>query len=241
MPECKADLYYSDKLSGLSIAEIARKHGVSHQAVSQAISNKYGKRRTPRFQKWTEEKCIYGNLRKWLNDNEIGITKFLIMFCKDDSYSPGNATNLYDWFSGKRNPSKSSIDRLLQITGMSYEQLFSIKETSCTPVGDDLISRSALWLEVMMLPHNGDMISSDEVEGLIMSEHAVDAEPAVYANWVDRYGGKFANPRYDCSACGQPALYAYSLDELRTEIFTQKLSERCPNCGAHMDEEVADG
>ena len=41
---------------------------------------------------------------------------------------------------------------------------------------NDLISRSAMWTDIQMLPHNGDMISSEEVEQAINEAPAVDAE-----------------------------------------------------------------
>lgn len=91
----------------------------------------------------------------------------------------------------------------------------------------DLISRSALWSEIMMLPHNGDMISSEEVEELLDEAPAVDAEPVVHAHWKlrDLCGDGCSLIAY-CSNCGQDGSAGY---------------ERCPHCGAHMDEEVAHG
>lgn len=42
-----------------------------------------------------------------------------------------------------------------------------------------LIDADALWTDIMMLPHNGDMISSDEVEQAIKDAPAVDAVEVV--------------------------------------------------------------
>ena len=39
----------------------------------------------------------------------------------------------------------------------------------------DLISRSALWSDIQMLPHNGDIVSSEEVEQTIKEAPAVGA------------------------------------------------------------------
>ena len=44
---------------------------------------------------------------------------------------------------------------------------------------NDLISRSGLWTDIMMLPHNGDIISSEEVEQAIVDAPAVDAVAVV--------------------------------------------------------------
>lgn len=43
----------------------------------------------------------------------------------------------------------------------------------------DLISRSALWSDIQMLPHNGDIVSSEEVEQTIKEAPAVDAVEVV--------------------------------------------------------------
>lgn len=42
-------------------------------------------------------------------------------------------------------------------------------------MNNDLISRSNLWTDIMMLPHNGDIISSEEVEAAIIEAPAVNA------------------------------------------------------------------
>lgn len=46
---------------------------------------------------------------------------------------------------------------------------------------NDLISRSALWTDIMMIPHNGDIIFSSDVEEAIKDAPAVDAVPVVHA------------------------------------------------------------
>ncbi len=42
-----------------------------------------------------------------------------------------------------------------------------------------LVDASDLWSDIQMLPHNGDMISSEEVEHAIMDAPTVDAVPVV--------------------------------------------------------------
>lgn len=63
-----------------------------------------------------------------------------------------------------------------------------------------------------------------------------EMEPVVHAHWVDRYGGKYANPRYECSACKIASLYKPEGDVLGATRWVQVLSDICPHCGAHMDE-----
>ena len=66
----------------------------------------------------------------------------------------------------------------------------------------------------------------------------VEIELMVHAHWVDRYGGKYANPLYECSRCGMKAPYKIEGDFLGHEHIKQDLSRRCCYCGAHMDEEA---
>ena len=47
-------------------------------------------------------------------------------------------------------------------------------------MNNDLISRSALWTDIMMLPHNGEIIWCDDVEQAIVDAPAVD----VGSKWI---------------------------------------------------------
>ena len=56
--------------------------------------------------------------------------------------------------------------------------------------------------------------------------------------WVDRYGGKYANPLYECSKCKETiiptTIYKIEVDLLGHEHIVQALTDYCPNCGADM-------
>lgn len=56
-----------------------------------------------------------------------------------------------------------------------------------------------------------------------------------HGRWVDRYGGKYANPLYDCSECKESALYEYRVNNLGGYYTVQALSAHCPHCGAKME------
>ena len=66
----------------------------------------------------------------------------------------------------------------------------------------------------------------------------VDAVKVVHGRWVDRYGGKYANPLYECSACKNTivptTVYKIEVDVLGHEHIVQALTDYCPNCGADM-------
>ena len=87
----------------------------------------------------------------------------------------------------------------------------------------DMISRSALLKNIdgckayVGFPMATKIIALE----LVTYEPAVDAEPVVHAHWVGDPGD------WHCSHCG-----AFAPDG----GFEQ--TKRCPNCGAHMDEEV---
>ena len=85
-----------------------------------------------------------------------------------------------------------------------------------------LIDANELWSDIMMLPHNGDMISSEEVEKTIMDAHIVDAVEVVHGRWED-VALRFTQVKEKCSVCGG-IVYAHGFNY-------------CPNCGAKMDGE----
>ena len=88
---------------------------------------------------------------------------------------------------------------------------------------DDLISRSALLAELSAHLSVVDMVRVDEiVEGM----PAVEAKPVVHAHWIRTH---FVSPVWKCSHCGRQIN--------RVSVFD---FERCPFCGAHMDEEVTE-
>ena len=73
---------------------------------------------------------------------------------------------------------------------------------------DDLISRSALWSDIQMLPHNGDIVSSEEVEQAIKDAPAVDAEEVFkslpYIKEVLEMAKKDLVPVVRCEVCDVP-------------------------------------
>ena len=108
----------------------------------------------------------------------------------------------------------------------------------------DLISRRALIKKMFPygMPDGGNYpINARAVMEALTKAVAVEAEPVVHAKWEDEWGGKYTNPRYRCSACKTRALYRMEQDRLLTWHDVQSLTYRCHHCGAHMDEEVADG
>ena len=72
-----------------------------------------------------------------------------------------------------------------------------------------LIDAHDLWTEIMMLPHNGDMISGEEVEKAIAEAPTVDAVPVVRCK--------------DCKHFDENnACYCHAADENGTPIFVRE-------------------
>lgn len=114
----KGDIYRAEHDAGLSYSQIAAKHGISKQTVAQAC----GKLRENYFAQYTEEQVVYPNLRRWLNENRVSRAEF----CRRMGFGWGarNVTRVSSWFHGRYDPKKSTIDKIIEITGLSYEELF---------------------------------------------------------------------------------------------------------------------
>ena len=80
----------------------------------------------------------------------------------------------------------------------------------------------------------------DRMAFVLQRSPTVEAEPVKHGRWVDRYGGKYVNPKYECSECRKEAPYRPELDDLFNWYHEQELSNYCPNCGAKMDGGLTD-
>ena len=104
--------------SGFTHQQIGDKFGISRQGVQQTIGK--GNHRYFRFV--DEERCIYSNLRKWLNDNKVCINE-LTRRVYGNTYA-GNVVRTKHRLIGKVELTKTYIDKLIEITGLTYEELF---------------------------------------------------------------------------------------------------------------------
>lgn len=101
---------YTMYIDGHSMQEIGEKFGVSKQRISQILG--MGK---PGRKPWADAK--YKNIRKWLNEHNMS----------QADLAAGTKivqTNISNIISGKHEPSKKAIDKILAFTGMTYEEAF---------------------------------------------------------------------------------------------------------------------
>lgn len=115
----KADLYRAEREKGKTYRQIAEEFGVSYQRVAEACSGAG----TKNFFSYTEKRCIYPHLRRWLNDNRVGLSEFVERM----GYVSCSRTNdrIRDCLRGRYYPTKKMIDKMIAVTGLTCEELFS--------------------------------------------------------------------------------------------------------------------
>jgi hypothetical protein len=107
-------------LSGKTLAEVGREFGISKQRVFRIIGG------TDRHRRVTDEqlaKIKYIGLRNWMKENNVslmGLTRLLY-----DNTEAENWSRTRNRIYGRTDMGKRFIDKLITITGLSYEVLFS--------------------------------------------------------------------------------------------------------------------
>lgn len=69
----------------------------------------------------------------------------------------------------------------------------------------------------------------------IVDMPTADVVEVKHGEWIDKFNGRFVNPTYICSVCGEKALLECYINELDHWKYRQSLSIRCPHCGAKMN------
>ena len=107
---------YRMRLDGASFAEIGNRFGVSRQYIQQILPRP----RKNRIE-MSAESCIYNGISKWMLENGVSYAK--LARCVGLSNSCLSLV-----LAGKVAPTKTTIDKILEFTQMSYEEAFSKKE-----------------------------------------------------------------------------------------------------------------
>lgn len=116
----KTDLYRAEREKGLTYQQIAEKHGVSKQCVAQVC----GKQSPWKFR--YNNTCIYLGLRRWMNENKITVSELVRRM--GHVVHTTNHARIRDICLGRTELRKCEIDKLIEITGMTYEELFREEE-----------------------------------------------------------------------------------------------------------------
>ena len=116
----RTEQYLILREQGLTYREIAAQLGVTYQAVAQVCA----KKRKTHFRKISPSVCVYPALRTRMNENCVSRAE-LYRLMHDGSPCIGKAPYVItDRLRGKSLWRLDEINRLLDITGMTYEQLF---------------------------------------------------------------------------------------------------------------------
>lgn len=115
----RTELYLSMRDEGLTYREIAARCGVTYQAVAQVCAQS----RASQFRKIRPENCIYPALREWMNENYVSRAELYRRMHGVPCIGRAPYV-LRDRLTGVSMWRMDEINRLLDITGMTYEQLF---------------------------------------------------------------------------------------------------------------------
>lgn len=114
------ELYESMRNEGMTYGEIAQRCGVTYQCVAQALA----KRGIGHFKPYLPKECVYDGLREWMNQNRVSRSDLSRLFYE----CPIGGGRYYDLIRrrliGSKGFSMGEIDKLIEASGLTYEQLF---------------------------------------------------------------------------------------------------------------------
>lgn len=106
---------------GKNYSEIAQHFNISKQRVYQLIGNS-----NPSFFRHIQPTgCIYKGVRKWMNDNKVSVTEMTRRIY--GNYNPCSYSAVRNRLCGLLDMNKKHIDKILQITGLTYEVAFELE------------------------------------------------------------------------------------------------------------------
>lgn len=113
-----AERYIAARAEGKTYKEIAQMYGVSYQAVQQSCA-----RHTPHlFKPYNDKQVVYAGLRNWMNSNKISRAELI----RRMGLIPHGTemARCGDYLRGDVDLKKKTIDKLLEVTGLTYEDAF---------------------------------------------------------------------------------------------------------------------
>lgn len=108
--EEKIDMFCM-RMDGYTLQEIGDKYGITREYVRQVLD--VGKRKD------NFSKIVYPGLKRYMVERKLSVRKLSILI---DTQCMTVANLLY----GKSNPAMSTVNKILKLTGLTYEEAFSL-------------------------------------------------------------------------------------------------------------------
>ena len=118
MKNGRCAIYRAERKKGRTYQDIADEYGVSRQMVAQACAPF----QTLRYRVLKADDCVYVNIREWLNKKRM--SRKTLVFALGLENCTNNYNTIKAVLRGESEPRKGLIDKLMILTGFSYEQLF---------------------------------------------------------------------------------------------------------------------
>ena len=115
----KYEQYLALREDGLTYAEIAKTCGCSYQNVAQRLS----KENKVIFRGIVKEQVVFDGLRKWMNENKVSIRE-LFRRINGKNVVGVSSECFRERLSGKTQFRMNEINKIVSVTGLSYEALF---------------------------------------------------------------------------------------------------------------------
>jgi hypothetical protein len=115
-------------MQGKTYRQIGEIMGLSRQMVFNYIG---GDSRVRYFKMLTPEMVVYTGLREWMNTNKVNRAEFTRLLHNGVFYA-ANYNRCKRILCGEAIPTKSTIDKMLTITGLTYEEMFR-RDDDATP------------------------------------------------------------------------------------------------------------
>lgn len=106
--------------SGMTLQEVGDELGITRQRVAQLVGS------IREMREFTKTYSIYYGIDSWMKFNRVTYARFARMLGYATSAS--NQRNLARRLMGKVDVSKSWIDAVLKLTGLTYEEAFSRRD-----------------------------------------------------------------------------------------------------------------
>lgn len=105
---------------GKTYQEIGEIMGISKQRVHHLI----GQENIHLFREITPEKCAFVGLRDWMNSNKVCVAELTRRLYGHSN--PNQQKYVRERIANKSNFQKDFIDKVLQLTGLTYESAFKL-------------------------------------------------------------------------------------------------------------------